>query len=220
MHLFLLGTGEYFEDGREIFDDDLFDDDEESKNSRKKPKSKKDKEDKKLKNEINKSGFQDLRNMLSSMPAKRKLVETDGPSTSKISEDELLSNLMEELHEDKKPKHNNSSSSKRFGTRLSIIPKREPKEMDDASINDLLEEMNRPLKKVLVLIILLYFRKQYFLIVRLILYRLKNQNVFMMTLMIQLIRVRQVIDIKMSGIMQIILSRLRLRVKHGISRID
>jgi len=92
------------EDGREIFDDDLIDHDEDA--DRKKPKSKKEKAAKKAEKETQRTNFQNVRDMLSAMPAKRKRSEASSlpTDTPQLTGDDLLGDLLKELHEDKNKK--------------------------------------------------------------------------------------------------------------------
>ena len=102
-----LGSG-YYEDGRDIFDDDITDgDDISARDSR---KTKASKTAAKAEKEYAAAGFQSIRNMLANMPKKRK--RGDGStSTATIDEDPMMNDFMAELCNDKKSKSGESSSS-------------------------------------------------------------------------------------------------------------
>ncbi|CAL8118832.1 unnamed protein product [Orchesella dallaii] len=104
------GTG-YCENGLELFDEDLADDDDVWRAGSKKGREPKKKKQTKEEKETAKAGFQSVRDMLTSMPQKRKRQENgDKASAEEMKDDDLLGDLMQELHEEKKAKIAPSSS--------------------------------------------------------------------------------------------------------------
>lgn len=101
----------YCENGLELFDDDM--DEEEAawqRNSKKAKESKQKKKQSKEEKESAKAGFQSVRDMLTSMPQKRKRHEAGESSAIDGKDEDLLGDLMQELHEEKKAKIAPSSS--------------------------------------------------------------------------------------------------------------
>ncbi|ODN03191.1 DNA polymerase alpha catalytic subunit [Orchesella cincta] len=104
------GTG-YCENGLELFDDDLADEDDGWRAASKKGREPKKKKQTKEEKETAKAGFQSVRDMLTSMPQKRKRQDNGDKSyAAEMKDEDLLGDLMQELHEEKKAKIAPSSS--------------------------------------------------------------------------------------------------------------
>jgi len=88
----------------EVFDDDLLDEDDDGSSTGRKRKDKKPKKPKlsKSEKEGQKQDFRSIRDMMINQSSKRKRPEESGSSS--INHDELLGDIMNELHEEKKPK--------------------------------------------------------------------------------------------------------------------
>jgi len=114
----ILGVG-YTETGYELFDDDVMDSEESGGGSRKRgQKNKEKKKDKPSKEEKDsqKAGFLSVRDMLSTMPVKRKrndAAERLAAAEANDGKDDLLEDLLEELNE-KKPRTSLSSGQSLF----------------------------------------------------------------------------------------------------------